>query len=173
MIRRFLCRWIDHIRGCMHKQKHSRVYVRARARSSKAHDHALSPCRLRVRLRIQLLPGLPFDRSAAFLTSSPTWHAAAPPSLPDLFHRAICSSRPTTCFRHSVTLTQPHFTCSTTTVVEDDDLNEAALSLSFFATSPPSAFSFWPSHVALPLSSNLIDMKESSFFFANGKTASN
>lgn len=107
-----------------------------------------------VRVRIQLLPlPLPLtvvplddDRSAVFLPSIPSWwHAAALP-LPDLFHRASCSSRPTTCFRHRVT--PPRFTCSTTAVV--------VVSVFF---SPAAAF--WLSHVALPLSSNLMEMKES------------
>jgi hypothetical protein len=105
------------------------------------HDHARSPfARLRVRLRIQPLP----LAAAAFFF----------PSIPadDLFQRASCSRRPTTCLRHRVT--PPRFTWSTTAtaaaaVVEEDDLTGA----------PAAAFL---SQVALPLSSNLMEMNESS-----------
>nr|ACR35547.1 unknown [Zea mays] len=120
--------------------------------------HARSPCaRLRVRLRIQPLP-LALDRSAAaaaaFLPSSP------PAAADDLLQRASCSMRPTTCLRHRVTPTR--LTCSTATmVVVDDDLAGAA-----------ALCWLWLSHVALPLSSNLMEMKESFFFHIRRATES-
>ena len=126
-----------------------------------------------MRLRIQPLP-LALDRSAAavaFLPSSPaTWHAAAPPALAaadDLLQRASCSKRPTTCLRHRVT--PPRFTCSTatTTVDDDDDLvagAAAGLPASASAFSSAALCWLWLSHVALPLSSNLMEMKESFLF---------